>query len=223
MECRSTMREARALPFRRDEFDLGGSLSDEDAAALVRLMVDGDEGAVSRLYDEYGSRLFGLALALVRERADAEEVVLDTFTQAWRSAGTFDVARGSVRTWLTTIARSRSLDYIRSRTRRLVAHQRAGAEASFTRGDSDAAACRAASVIDIIVHEELQTQLAGALRLLPPEQRQVIELSFLGGSSHSRVAELLGLPLGTVKTRARSALRKMRTALVGGESTPHGR
>lgn len=222
MECKSTMREARTLPFTTDEFDGGSSLSDEDAAALVRLMVHGDEEAVSRLYDEYGSRLFGLALALLKERADAEEVVLDTFTQAWRSASAFDVARGSVRTWLATIARSRSLDYLRSRTRRLVAHERASVEASFTRGDSDATACRAATAIDMIVHEELQTQLAGALRLLPPEQRQVIELSFLGGSSHSRVAELLGLPLGTVKTRARSALRKMRTALVGGESPVRG-
>lgn len=182
--------------------------------ALVQQMADGDERAVSRLYDEHSARLFGLALALVGEQADAEEVVLDTFTQAWRSAGTFDVARGSVRSWLTTIARSRSLDCIRARSRRHKAHERAGAEAAMDLVESGAMTQAGAQASDSIEHQELHAQIAFALGHLPFEQRQVIELAFLGGSSHARVAEHLGLPLGTVKTRARSALRKMRTALV---------
>ncbi len=185
-----------------------------EEAALVQQMARGDERAIARLYDVYSPRLFGLALALVGERADAEEVVLDTFTQAWRSASTFDVVRGSVRTWLTTIARSRSLDCIRSRSRRQMAYERAGAEAAIALVESGAMTRSGALASDRLDHQELQTRIAFALQQLPIEQRQVIELSFLGGSSHARVAEQLGLPLGTVKTRARSALRKMRTALV---------
>ncbi|WP_310572244.1 sigma-70 family RNA polymerase sigma factor [Gemmatimonas sp.] len=188
-------------------------------AALVRRMADGDERAISRLYDEYSPRLFGLALTLVGEQTDAEEVVLDAFTQAWRSAGTFDAGRGSVRTWLLTITRSRALDCIRSRTRRLMAHERASTASSFERADGDAAHSCGASVIDTMLHEELQARLNGALRLLPPEQREVIELSFLSGASHASVAGQLGLPLGTVKTRARSALRKLRSALTAADSS----
>ncbi|WP_330998916.1 RNA polymerase sigma factor [Gemmatimonas groenlandica] len=186
-----------------------------EEAALVQQMAHGDDRAISRLYDVHSPRLFGLALALVGERADAEEVVLDAFAQAWRNACTFDGSRGSVQTWLSTITRSRALDCIRRRTRRRMANERAGTESSFSVADGEATHSRDASVLDTMLHEELQAQLNGALQLLPPEQREVIELSFLSGASHARVAEQLGLPLGTVKTRARSALRKMRTVLIG--------
>ncbi len=211
MEYGSAMGQEPVPPVESGEHVLTDPLSAQDAAMLVQRMASGDERAISRLYDEYSPRLFGLALALLGERADAEEVVLDTYMQAWRSAGAFDVVRGSAQAWLTTIARSRALDCMRSRSRRHMAHERASAEAF---ADSDPVTTNGVQSDDVMAHQDLQTRIAFALQQLPPEQRQVIELSFLGGASHAGVAKTLGLPLGTVKTRARSALRKMRTALV---------
>lgn len=183
---------------------------DYDESELVQHMADGQEWAIAHLYDIHSPRLYGMVLALVDEEADAEEVILDTFMQAWRSAGRFNQVRGSVRTWLATIARSRALDCLRRRARRLRAHERAFADASLVLADHDEAPTSDSG----IAHQELQARITRALSQLSPEQRQVIELSFLGGSTQARVAEHLGLPLGTVKTRTRLALRSMRKVLV---------
>jgi RNA polymerase sigma-70 factor, ECF subfamily len=203
----SATSEAPVRAVGNGEHVVSGPLSDHDAAELVQRMASGEERAILRLYDEYGPRLFGLALALLGERADAEEVVLDTYMQAWRSAGTLDLARGTVRSWLTTIARSRALDYRRNRSRRDMAYERASAEALV---GSDPSTVHSSHVM---AQQDLQKQITFALQQLPSEQREVIELSFLGEASHASVARKLGLPLGTVKTRARLALRKMRATM----------
>jgi RNA polymerase sigma-70 factor (ECF subfamily) len=197
-----------------NEVCAGDRTRDSADLELLHRMACGDERAVSQLYDAHSPRLFGLAHAIVRERADAEEVVVDAFAKAWHDAARFDAARGSVVGWLTTIVRSRALDLVRARTRRARAHERAGVHAAVD-ADLDAKGSAARSFATPAMDAEvLSTELARALRTLPDAQRQVVELAFFKGASHSRIAEQLGLPLGTVKTRARMALRTMRAALV---------
>jgi len=192
----------------------GDRTHDSSDLELVHRMARGDERAVAQLYDAHSPQLFGLAHAIVRERADAEEVILDAFAKAWHEAARFDAARGTVVAWLTTIVRSRAIDLVRARTRRQQAHERAGVHAAVDAElgvQGSAALTGGTTAMDA---ESLSAELARALHTLPAAQRQVVELAFFGGASHSRIAVQLGLPLGTVKTRARLALCTMRAALV---------
>ena len=151
-----------------------------------------------------------MAYRIVGQRADAEEVVLDTFAQAWRDASRFEAARGSVAGWLTTIARSRALDLVRARSRR----DRITASAAADRPDSSPAmgGWRAdpSSGVD---HSERREQVQQALDTLSPPQRRAIELAFFEGLSQSEIAERLQEPLGTIKTRVRLGMQKLRECL----------
>lgn len=178
---------------------------------LVSRMAAGEDGALGDLYDRYGRTLYALALAIVREPADAEEVVADAFGQAWRSAGSFDAARGSVGAWLATIARSRALDAVRARGRRARAHERAaqlseeGVAAPIAAAGPDPA--RGAE------RSEARRLVAQALAALPAPQRAAIELAYFEGLSQSEIAERLSEPLGTIKTRIRAGMEKLRGLL----------
>ncbi len=186
-------------------------------AELVPRMAAGDERAVGILYETYHASLFRVAQSIVRERADAEEVVNDTFARAWRDAARFDASRGSLARWLTTIVRSRALDLVRTRSRRERAHDRAEQSAAIdltTVGLGWSTSWDAARHVET---QELEMSLTRALHTLPAKQRQVIELAFLDEHSHSSVAELLDVPLGTVKTRARLGLSRMRETLAGSD------
>jgi RNA polymerase sigma-70 factor, ECF subfamily len=176
---------------------------------LVAAMAHGDERAATVLYDRYAAAMFGLALRVVTESADAEEVVLDAFAQAWRDAARFDGARGSVLGWLTTITRTRALDLIRARGRRAKATDAASAAL-----DEPAAMGAGYAAPDALVQEvETSVAVQGALQQLPVPQRQVIELAFYEGLTHHEVAERLQQPLGTVKTRIRLGMLKLRESL----------
>lgn len=182
-----------------------------DDASLVLAMTRGDAEAMSALYDRYAPNLLGLALRITREQADAEEVVVDTFAQAWRDAPRFEATRGSVAAWLATIARSRALDTIRSRTRR-------GKLADAAELESDGAFAPAmgsgfASPVANVLADERSRRIRDALMELPDAQRTAIDLAYFEGLSQSEIAERLGEPLGTVKTRVRLGLRKMRELL----------
>jgi len=178
---------------------------------LVSRMAAGEDGALGDLYDRYGRTLYALALAIVREPADAEEVVVDAFGQAWRSAASFDAARGSVGAWLATIARSRALDTVRARGRRARAHERAaqlsddGIAAPIATVGPDPA--RGAE------RSEAGRLVAQALAALPVPQRTAIELAYFEGLSQSEIAERLAEPLGTIKTRIRTGMEKLRGLL----------
>lgn len=177
---------------------------------LVAAMARGAQGAISALYDRYGAGLFGLALRITRERSDAEDVVIDAFAQAWRDAGTFRTDRGSVAAWLATITRSRALDLVRGRGRRERAHDAALAQAA----TEPAAVGRApVSPTDAVLADERSRLVAAALEQLPEPQRQAIELAYFEGLSHSEIATHLAAPLGTVKTRVRLGLAKLRDLL----------
>lgn len=178
---------------------------------LVVAMARGDERAASTLYDRHAPVLYGLALRMVREPADAEEVVIDAFGQAWRDAARYDTTRGSVCGWLTTIARTRALDLIRARGRRARVNDAiAVADGPPTAmGEGFPAPDRG------IADREQATAVSGALGVLPDAQRRAIELAFFEGLTHQEVAERLGEPLGTVKTRIRLGMHKLRDALRG--------
>ncbi|MEI2721545.1 MAG: sigma-70 family RNA polymerase sigma factor [Gemmatimonadales bacterium] len=169
-------------------------------------MTSGDSTAMSALYDRYAPGLLGLALRITREQADAEEVVVDTFAQAWRDAMRFEAERGSVAAWLVTIARSRALDLLRARSRRGRLDAAAEAESSAPVAMGSGFASPMAGVLA----DERARKIQDALLVLPDAQRTAIELAYFEGLSQSEIAERLNEPLGTVKTRLRLGLRKMR-------------
>ncbi len=177
-----------------------------DDSALVLSMTSGDASAMSTLYDRYAPGLFGLALRITREHADAEEVVVDTFAQAWREAARFEGGRGSVAAWLVTIARSRALDLLRARSRRGKLVDAAEADTTVPAAMGSGFASPVAGVLA----DERARKIQDALLVLPDAQRTAIELAYFEGLSQSEIAERLNEPLGTVKTRLRLGLRKMR-------------
>jgi RNA polymerase sigma-70 factor (ECF subfamily) len=183
-------------------------------AAVVSRMARGDEQALSALYDRWVDTVHTLAFHLLGDADEAEDVVEETFWQAWRQASRYEGSRGQVSTWLSTIARSRALDRLRSRRRRAeepldqpptkFAPQRGFAsDTAAAPGDAHVAA----------EHWERSRDVVAALKVLPADQREVIELAYFGGLSHSEIAEKTSLPLGTVKTRVRLALEKLREPL----------
>lgn len=164
--------------------------------ALVRRIAGGDEAALRDLYDLHSARLLGLLEALLRDRPQAEDVLQQVFLQVWRSARTYDPSRGAPLAWLTRIARSRALDALRRRRAEpetALRDQAAGAQ------DLDA------------LPERLD--ISGALGRLPPMERRLVELCYLGGYTQRELALANGLPLGTVKSTLRRALQRLRSSL----------
>jgi RNA polymerase sigma-70 factor (ECF subfamily) len=177
---------------------------------LVSRAASGDERAIAALYDRYGGVLYAVAYRITGQRADAEEVVLEAFAQAWRDAPRFDSARGSVAGWLTVIARSRALDLVRARGRR----DRITASAAAERPDaSPAMGDWRSDPAGSVDHAERQVHVREALASLSPPQRQAIELAYFEGLSQSEIAERLQEPLGTIKTRVRLGMQKLRETL----------
>ncbi|HEY4306095.1 MAG TPA: sigma-70 family RNA polymerase sigma factor [Gemmatimonadaceae bacterium] len=190
---------------------------------LVRRMQSGDQRALGEFYDRWFPVVNGLVSRMVKSDSDTEDVVEETFWQAWRQADRFAEDRGSVQTWLLTIARSRSLDRLRSLKRR----REESIDAVSSPASSAAAGVELAlppSSSDPLLATELQERsvlVRAALAALPNEQREALELGYFGGLSQSEIAERTGQPLGTVKTRMRLALHKLRDRLaVLREDTP---
>lgn len=172
-------------------------------------MQGGDERALTSLYDRHAAALLGFVLRIVREHADAEAVLMATFLQAWRSAATFDDSRGSVLAWLAIMARSRALDVARSTKRRELREQS-------TVDEADPIGAAAAAPVDPLAGVEQQERrqaIDAAMATLPTPQRRVIELAFFEGLTHVEIAERLTEPLGTVKTRIRQGMLRLRDLL----------
>ncbi len=176
---------------------------------LMTRAAGGEEAAVGRLYDRYARVLHAVAYRIVGQRADAEEVVAETFAQAWRDAARFEEARGSVPAWLTMIARSRALDLTRARVRRDRATTSAGSEP----GPGPAMGTWRSDPGEAVDADERQRKVREALAGLSAAQREAVELAFYEGLSQSEIALRLDEPLGTVKTRVRSAMQKLRDSL----------
>ena len=180
------------------------SLAASDDLAIVRRLAGGDPDAVSALYDRYAPTLLAVARRILGAAGEAEEVLQETFLQAWHQAERYDPARSSVSTWLILIARSRALDRFRSRDARGRAASAAAAEPRHepsARGEEN------------VLHAERRKRVREVLSSLPVEQREVLELAFFEGLSQSEIAARTGAPLGTVKTRALLGMKKVRQAL----------
>ena len=184
------------------EFSEDGGTADPADAALRRAAL-GDQRAFATLYDLLAARVFGLILRVLVDRAQSEEVLQEVFLEAWQTAQSFDADRGRARTWLLTIAHRRAVDRVRA--------SQASRRRDLTAG--------AREVSDAVpgVDEEVALLVDGgrALDALPEPQRRAIILAYFGGYSHSEIAVLLETPLGTIKTRIRDGLTRLRAALEG--------
>jgi len=178
---------------------------DQDWAALIGRVAEGDQSALTTLYDATSRLVFGLILRVVVDRSTAEEVLLDVYTQVWRQASTYDIKRGAPLAWLMTIARTRSIDRLRSGK-----HEHQNRESLDAIGEITSST--ASPEADSVTAERRQLVRA-ALDTLSAEQREVIELAYYAGLSHSEIALKLGQPLGTVKTRTRLGMMKLRDML----------
>jgi RNA polymerase sigma-70 factor, ECF subfamily len=182
----------------------------DPARPLIRRMARGDELALAALYDGWAERVYSVAYWFLQDADEAADVVGETFWQAWRSAAAYDGARATGTTWLVMIARSRALDRVRARGRRTGwTTARATVEALLEQIDSG----RSEPPDGSPESSELGSAVASALRALPNEQREAVQLAFFGGLSHAEIAEQTGQPLGTIKTRIRLAMKKLRQGL----------
>ena len=184
-------------------------MSPEQAKAsdveLLRAVARGDEQALAALYDGYRLILFGLLLRILHSRAEAEDVLQEVFMQVWRSASSFDEARGRPFTWLVTLARSRAIDRLRALDSR-------------DRVARDSAREVVEEVSDAVtdaIRSEQSAVVRGALEQIPEVQRRVLEMAYFQGLTQSEIAGQLDQPLGTIKTRMRSGMIKLRELLAG--------
>lgn len=166
---------------------------------LIRRMADGDRGAFAPFYDRFAPLVYPLVLRIVREPADASDVLQEVFWEAWQVAGAYDPARGSPEAWIITRARSRAIDRVRSVRRRGETFVAPLDEAMAPAEPEDAAE-----------RAEDRGTVQNALGRLPLAQREVIELAYYGGLTQSEIAERLKQPLGTIKTRIRLGLERLR-------------
>lgn len=178
--------------------------SDADAEIVVPLR-EGRPEAIEIIYDRYAGLAYGLALRILGDPGRAEDVVQEVLLSVWRKPTSYDPSRGSVRTWLMTLVRNRSIDGLRGQWRRQGSDVELGADLPDLSGHSDPWPAVALSLERDVVRE--------ALAALPADQRQAVEMANYGGYSHSEIAERLGLPLGTVKGRLRLAMEKMHSFL----------
>lgn len=174
---------------------------------VFRRVQAGDHDAFAAFYDQLSSRVFGTISRVLRDPAMSEEVAQEVFVELWRTASRFDAERGNVTAWAVTIARRRAVD----RVRREQSQRNRIDSLNEQRVEPDS------SPAEVVVSSMESARVRTALAALPADQREVITLSFLEGRTHGDIAARLGLPLGTIKGRARGGLKKLRSIL-GDES-----
>jgi RNA polymerase sigma-70 factor (ECF subfamily) len=178
-----------------------------DDVALIRLIVHTQAEALSELYDRYSRLVFSLALNSVGDPATAEEVTQDVFVRVWQRAKQYRAEQGKVSTWLTSIARNRAIDQLRRRSSRPEQHSVAWAEVS-------PQAMPAINGPERATERTMERErVRAAVAQLPEEQKRVLALAYFQGYTQSQIAKSLDLPLGTVKTRIRLAMEKLRHTL----------
>lgn len=192
MSSQSTSREARKRA------------STEDAQAVRRIGA-GDSDALADLYDRYAGMLKALAVRVLGDVGDAEEVLQEAFLQVWRQAGRWDPSRSSVSTWLVLITRSRAIDRLRSR-------QVGERTVTAAKSENPSTHTSPEGARDVLMSER-RKRLDTEMGSLPDEQREVLELAFFRGMTQREISESTGVPLGTVKTRTLLAMKKLRAAL----------
>lgn len=171
-----------------------------DSEQLLARITDGDERAYAVFYDRHAPRVLGLLIRGLRHRADAEDVLQDTFQQVWRSAGRYSAERSSPEVWLALIARSRLIDFLRRRRFDLTGSLLQTQAPHFDPAEN-------------LMRDEAAERVNRALALLPEPQRAAIRLAFFGGLTHQQVAQQEEIPLGTAKTRILLGMRSLRHML----------
>ena len=189
---------------RTPHLQVAANVAAEADIDLVQRLAAGDRDAVAELYDRHAARVLGLAYRIVRNSGDAEDVVQEVFSQAWRTAPNYQPTRGTVAGWLLMMARTRAIDRLRSRQAQ-----------RDTAGDPDLDAIPSASapVPDQLIADEEAARVRDALLALPSDQKTALELAYFEGLTQTEIAERLQTPLGTVKTRIRSALATLRRSV----------
>jgi RNA polymerase sigma-70 factor (ECF subfamily) len=179
----------------------------QDPVEIVAAMAAGDSGpALNAFYTQYGSMVLALLMKMLGSRAEAEEILQEVFVELWRRAPQYDSSRGSVVAWVVTVARCRALDALRARSRR-----QGDRQSEYSEGDVLATESGRPDVL--VSSTRWHQALRQAFQRLSAEQRAVLELSYFQGMSHGQIADTLGLPVGTVKSRILAGMRSMRTML----------
>jgi RNA polymerase sigma-70 factor, ECF subfamily len=189
-------------------------LSDEQL--MARLYGPEVEAALSELYDRYIRTVYGVGIKILGDRSSAEEMVQEVFLKVWRSSGTFDPSRASFSTWLYRVTRSVALDLYRKRTSRI---------RPVPNADSQIAAARDSSAgpEEIVDDSWLSWRMSNALEELGATQREVVELAYFQGLSQREISQRTGMPLGTVKSRTASAMKRLRQGLAGEDALQEDR
>ena len=173
-------------------------LADED---LISLVEGGDAEAFAVLYDRHGRPAYSLAYRMMGEKQAAEELAQEAFIKVWRRAGSYRAERASVRTWILSIVHNRGIDQLRSHASRRRLQEKI---------EASAASSQPSEAFAETWRNTQSEQVREALNTLPKEQLKILELAYFSGYTHVEIAELLGVPLGTVKGRMRAGLKKMR-------------
>jgi RNA polymerase sigma-70 factor (ECF subfamily) len=181
--------------------------NDRDDLELHRRLSTGDQGAFDQLYRRYAGSAYGLAYRVTGQQLLAQDVVHDAFLALWRAPEAFDPARGAFRTFFLSLVHHRAVDTVR-REERLRRRTERASNLEPVRGEDVAE-----DVVEESFLSERRKGVREALLTLPPEQRQVVELAYFGGLTQAVIAERLGIPIGTVKTRTLAAMRKLRRLL----------
>lgn len=178
---------------------------DQVWAELIGRMSEGDQAALADFYDQSNRLVFGMVMRIVNDRSAAEEITLDAYHQIWRQAQNFDSERGRPSSWLITIARNRAIDRLRSTKWARQGQTPIEDVTPFlaTEGTPEESACT----------NEQQKLVRSALAQLKPDQRELIEIAFFAGLTHQEISDKLNLPLGTIKTRIRAGMMKLRELL----------
>ena len=174
------------------------------ALHLIQQVAKQDRDAFSQLYDRFSTLVFSLAMRMLKARSDAEDLLQEVFVQVWRQAQSYSAERGSPEAWIVNIARSRAIDKIRS-IRRM--------QKNFVLTDDPARVESSENVESSAADSETRLAMNSALANLPETQRKVLELAYFDGLTQSEIADRLAEPLGTVKTRMRSGIQKLREVL----------
>jgi RNA polymerase sigma-70 factor, ECF subfamily len=183
----------------------------DDSEELLARVAEKDQAAFGLVYDRYANSLFGIAIAMTGSHTDAEEVLQNAFVAIWNKASHFDRRRGAAGAWMAQVTRNQAIDSIRKRQRLSDLQRRYSDEPTTQRDFADAPT-------GLLVTAETAHRVRSALASLPGELRRVLDLAFFEGCSQSEIADILKEPLGTIKSRARRAMDRMRSAL--GDNQP---
>ena len=180
----------------------------EDWTLEMERIAQGDQAALGRLYDRFARPLYSVALKMLSSPIEAEEAVQDVFVSVWKSAKNYQPGRAQIFTWLTVMVRNKSLDRLRAKSRRIPTAD-ATTEAAQEREVEE----ERRTAADALMDSERSGILRGAINKLPEDQKGVIDLAFFTGLSHSEIAAQLGLSIGTIKSRIRYGMQKLKLML----------